>query len=208
MIKTIKTFKLVSLSLIFFLILTSVGTPLFNNKVSAESNEEYTEKDVEELAGFLEILFGEDGEKYLEYNDYGDFIGIKQEVLEEKGLSNQQHKKLINELEKQNLITSNKVELSSDNNISLASKNPVGKKYNPKWVKVRDDCLVNELKTAYGPAAFTAIYKYIKEEAWTKAAKKLLKLGIKGIVPGLISDFLWTVGLCADQANKKYEPFI
>ena len=64
------------------------------------------------------------------------------------------------------------------------------------------------MKDAYGPAAFTAIWTYLKNSDWTNAAKKLLKLGVKGSVPGIVASMMWNIASCGDVASKKHKRYL
>ena len=64
------------------------------------------------------------------------------------------------------------------------------------------------MKDSYGSAAFSAIYTYLKNKDWTNAAKKLLKLGVKGSVPGLVATMMWNIAHCGDVASKKHKCYL
>lgn len=192
-----KMSKIISLSLVFTLLLTSINL----SKTSAEANLDYTEEDVEELANVLEAIF----EESIVYND-DDFVGFKQDVLNNEVL-NTEYAEIIDELEEQDLIINNNDKLLIDNNYDIGIS-AIGKKENPKWTKARDNCFYEKMKDSYGPAALNTIWLYIKNKDWTNAAKKLLKLGVKGNVAGIVTNMMWSIASCGDVASKKHKRYL
>ena len=203
-----KMTKFISLSLIVALLLT----PFSSCKTSAESNVDYTDEDVEELANVLEAIF----EESVVYSDDGNFFGLDQDVLNDKVL-NTEYAEIIDEFEEQDLIVDKSLTVIPNNREKLIiDKNfdedvftiNVKRKENPKWTAARDKCFYAKMKDAYGPAAFTAIYTYLKNKDWTNAAKRLLKLGVKGSVPGLAATLMWSIASCGDVASKKHKRWL
>lgn len=108
------------------------------------------------------------------------------------------------------IINKNSKELIIDKNYDndMFTINSIKRKENPKWTAARDKCFYDNMKHAYGPAAFSAIYTYLKNKDWTNAAKKLLKLGIRGSVPGFVATMMWNIAYCGDVASKKHKRWL
>lgn len=192
--------KFVSFSLVFTLLLTSINVSVSSGKVAAATNKNgnYTEDDVDELANVLEVFF----EKGVIYDEDGTPKGYDRDILK-KELSESEYSSLIDYLEDENVL------FDSDNESNftyeeldfsdLPKLRAAGK--TPKEAYV-DNCIVDELNNAFGLAAVTGVVQAIKEKSFKKAAKKLLKSGVKGV--GVPVTLGWILSTCLVKADKKY----
>lgn len=186
--------KLVSLSLVCSILLMNFNFSLISSKASAKSTQDYSEKEVEELANELESVF----EGSMIYDDDGEVIGVDSEIVK-RNVSNTKYAYLLDDLEGQGII-------EKDNNSNIVT--PELLKTNPKWTEASNKCIKSKIKDTYGPTALTAIWEAGKDGNWKKGAKKLLKLGIKGSVPGLVASLTWFSVSCGDEASKKYDKYL
>ncbi|WP_368653754.1 hypothetical protein AB4Y30_01450 [Ornithinibacillus sp. 4-3] len=187
--------KFISISLIFTLLLTSINVSVLSGKVvAAEENksDNYTEEDVEELAHVLEILF----DKGIIYDENGVQKGFDRELVK-KELSDTEYSDLISDLEDENLLYDSNEELISNNVpiFSIASKTP--------REAYLDKCITNELSNAFGLAAAKTIIDAIKNKSFKKAAKALLKAGIKGVGVPVTLGYILTS--CLIKTDKKFK---
>lgn len=121
-----KMTKFISLSLIVALLLT----PFSSCKTSAESNVDYTDEDVEELANVLEAIF----EECVVYSDDGNFFGLDQDVLNDKVL-NTEYAEIIDEFEEQDLIVDKSLTVIPNNREKLIIDKILMKMYSPLMLR-------------------------------------------------------------------------
>lgn len=195
--------RFVSFSLVVALLLTTINTTILSGKAAAATvtndNEDYTEEDVEELAGLLEILF----EKGIIYDENGTRKGYDREIFK-KELAGTEYSSLIDDFEDENLL----LDLDNENNFTYEELNfsnlpklrAAGKTPREAYV---DQCIVDELNNAFGLAAAKGLVDAIKEKSFKKAAKLLLKAGVKGVgVPVTLGYILTT---CLIKGDKKFK---
>lgn len=185
--------KVISLGLIFSLLLTTFS--FSSSKASAESDQAYTEEDVEELANLLEVLF----EEGIVYDYSGSPIGFNKEVLDEKVLTTE-YSYLINEFEEEGLIIDTSAQEKRFSETLVINEIELARSKRDKFL---DQCVAKKLNDSYGIAAATGIVKAIRGKQYTKAAKKILALGVKGTIPGIIGTLGWILGSCIYEADKK-----
>lgn len=181
------------IGIIAMLVISAMNLSMLNSKVSAGSEEVYfTDADVEELAEVLELLFDQST-----ITEDGVIVNYNEDLLHNKlGL---EYPGIARFVENSN---------PGDITTMYIPYEPIGKKQNPKWTAESNKCVLNKLNDSYGPAAATAILDAIMNKNWTKGAKKLLQLGIKGTIPGIAANLLWIAASCGDQASKKYPRYI
>ncbi|MGX4667806.1 hypothetical protein JNUCC74_01055 [Cerasibacillus sp. JNUCC 74] len=179
--------------IVFALLITNFSIP-----VNASEANVYDEKEVEELANVLEILF----DKSIVYGIDGGPVGYSRGILEKELSKFPEYIYLIDELEKEGvLIDDNRLNQSSIQIRSL-------RRENPKWVNYSERCIRKGLSNAFGPAAITGVWEAIRDGNFKKGAKKLLKLGVKGSIPGIMATAMWEVNKCNSKANKKYKRWL
>jgi hypothetical protein len=179
---------------VFALLITSFSIPVN----ASEANAVYDEKEVERLANVLEILF----DKSMVYDINGEPVGYSKGILEKELSKFPEYLYLIGDLEKEGVILDdNRLNQSSIQIRSL-------RRENPKWVNYSERCFRKGLNNAYGPAAITGVWEAIKKGNFKKGAKKLLKLGVKGSLPGIMATVIWEYNKCNTKANKKYKRWL
>lgn len=185
--------KIISLSLVFSLILTTFSW----SQTSAESNLTYTEEDVEELANVLEVLF----DTGVVYDYDGNIIGFDEEIIEREILDTQ-YSFLVDDIKELGLIVDNPPNNKTELTENYTNYNQVVP-FKTKRDAFIDQCILNKLNDSYGIAAATAIITAIKNKQWTNAAKRLIKLGIKSAPTVIIANLGWILGSCIYAADKK-----
>lgn len=184
--------KVISLSLIFSLLLTSLSI----SKASAESiNLDYSEEDVEELANLLEVLF----EESMVYDNNGSPIGFDKEVLNEKVLTTE-YSSLIDDFEEQGLIIDSSDEITES---VMSNEFEVMAKSRSKRDLFLDKCIAGKLNDSYGVAAVSVIITAIHQKQWKIAANRLIRMGVKAAPPVIIANLGWILGSCIYAADKK-----
>lgn len=184
--------RVVSLSLVFSLVVTfSLG----QTQVSAESDLTYTQDDVEELANVLELLF--DKGQILDHN--GDWIGFDEDILEQE-LLDTDYSFLVDDLKEQGMIIDDAINSEIESNIKSTNYSPMAKSPRDAFL---DRCVLQKLNDSYGVAATTAIVNAIKNKQWTKAATRLIRLGVRAAPPVIIANLGWIITSCLHEANKR-----
>lgn len=186
-------FRTISITLVVSFILTSLNV----QHIKAQKvDNNYNEKEVQELAAVLELIY----DKSAIYDGESEIIGFNKKILENGLKDLPEYNYLIDEFEEGNLLI--------QTNQSSSEFSTFAYKRNPKWQQANNKCISRELKSAFGPAAATAIINAVKNKAWKKAAKKLLKLGIKSSLPGLMGTLGYISVKCGEEANMKHKPFL
>lgn len=193
--------RFVSFSLVVALLLTTINTTILSSKVEAVVNDnyDYTEEDVEELAGVLEVIF----EKGIIYDENGSEIGYDKEIINEE-LSGTEYSDLIDDFEEKGLFlnSDNKNYFSYDELENFGDVLPMvqasGKSKRDAYI---DNCLVGKLSDSFGVGAITTVVEAIRQKSFIKAAKELLKVGVKG--GGIVITLGWMLTSCIASADKK-----
>ncbi|MGM0943134.1 MAG: hypothetical protein ACQEWU_19570, partial [Bacillota bacterium] len=160
----------------------------------ASEADKYDEKEVENLAKVLEILF----DKSIVYDNNGTPIGFNKNIVETELSKMPDYNYIIDELEKERLLIEDKISLSPMRLL----------KVNPKWAAAKEACFRKEIKKQYGGAALTSAVDMILNGKWKDGAKKLLKLGVRGSIPGIFVTIGLTNGKCGEKASKKYKHYL
>lgn len=80
-----------------------------------------------------------------------------------------------------------------------------GMKKKPAYVRAQNTCITKELKANYGPATvMSTIANLIADKQFTLAAKKILALGIRSNVAGVIVVFSYIMVKCNGQMEKEF----
>ncbi|GAQ18534.1 hypothetical protein OPHB3_2475 [Oceanobacillus picturae] len=195
--------RFVSFSLVVALLITTINTTILSSKVAAATvtttdNGDYTQEDVEELAGVLEILF----EKGIIYDENGAEIGYDKEIIKEE-LSGTEYSSWIDEIEEEGLLfNSDNENYFTHNELKNNNNSPklmaAGKSKRDAYL---DKCITAKLSESFGPVAITAIVHSIRKKSFIKAAKQLLKMGIKS--GGIAISLGWMLSSCIRSADKK-----
>lgn len=169
-----KTLKKIFLMTFIFSLFVSSFSPI-------AKAEEIDEKEVDELAEQLKFIYEEATIK----DRNGNIINLDIKMIEEKYGSSP-------ELD----------ELKSENKITLINKN--NPSITPMNAKL-DRCIEKKIKNGLGDvlslAAITTVIEYIKDGEYTLAAKKLIKLGVKGNAVGITAQLILWWGQCNLSEN-------
>lgn len=175
-----------------------------NPSVKASSNNEPTEKEVNELEKALEVVFDK-----ASVENNGQVVGFKESIIKDELKGNAYYDELYDSLKEGGpLLSDNEAEKYSkgDNQISenaLRAKGG-GKWGATDWLNARNGCMVRKMPDIAGISASSAVIDAITQKSWKKAAKLLLKLGGKGTVVGIAGSLVYEYGQCNAEANKKY----
>lgn len=182
--------KIILTVLSMVVIYSVVGEGYFSQASSLKTKED----EVNKLAKELEVIF-EQASVY-----QGEtLVGFDKQTIIDK-IEGDNKQEIIHEFESKDLF----VDKNNINNGAIMSK--VSKKASvvQKRRNYYNKCIGNKLNGSYGPTAATAVFSYIYNKQYKMAAKKLIKLGIKGSVPGLIGNLAYIQISCGISADRKY----
>ncbi|WP_078381351.1 hypothetical protein [Sutcliffiella halmapala] len=197
--------NLIVFSLVFILL---VGT--FSGVATAsEITEE--EKLIEEVAEQLEFLF----ETAVIKDAYGNKIGVDFEMFEEKYGSSPELDILKGD--KDNFLSFIQYFDSEPEEYietpmfgsqlmvrsSAQKKKPWVRGQNPALDKCIQDKIVKEYKQYFSITALTTVMQLMSEGKYTDAAKRLLRIGVKGNVLGVVATLMYFWGACAWETSPK-----
>lgn len=139
---------------------------------SAQEIKKQEEKEIKEIAEQLEFIF----EKAAIKDTNGKLIGLDIKMIEEKYGPSPELDQLKQEME-----------IGSNPPISMYSR-------------AVDDCLERKIKDGFGDligiSAITTIITYITDGEYEKAAKKLIKIGIRGNAIAIAGTLYYYFGTC------------
>lgn len=193
--------KAISISLVFALLLTGLNFSLFSSQASAQSTQ--LDEEVEELAKDLEAIFGDS----IIYDESGEAVGFDPFIIK-KNIADSEYAYLADEISDAVLNYNQTQTIESYDVTDFVITPMAAKKRNPKWTEAQNQCIIDSLKANFGAAAVSGILNAIKQGKWGDAAKKLIKFGVKGSVPGLMISLAVTAADCGDKASKKYPRYI
>lgn len=179
-----------------FLFLSMIFALVFSSFTSVASANEA--KEVENLAEQLEFLFEEAAVK----DNFNNIVDFDIEKLERKYGTSPELKELESVIYSQYVQPKRKLVVSpvvkNDNLITPNHHIPEPDEF--------DYCLQRKItknfKEVFSVNAIATIVSLIHEKQYTKAAGKLIKMGVKGNVFALAGQIAWYWGQCAIEVSK------
>lgn len=182
----------ISVSVLTFAFLTSPIAAVANAKEinQVEQQEQQEEKQIEEFAEILKFVWEEASIK----DDKGEIIGFDIEKIENTyGPSSSEDQEALEDIINFNLEN----EKSSDETYNNIKDNSG---LITTYTAAVDKCVNKEVADYFGsflgPAAFTAILQLMYNGDYTEAAKKLIKIGVKGNVLSIAGTLSYILVSC------------
>lgn len=123
-------------------------------------------------------------------------------MFEEELQGNENYQEVINQLEEEDLFAEITEPTMSTRTVACEWH---GMKKKPAYVKAQNTCITKELKANYGPVTvMSTIANLIADKQFTLAAKKILALGIRSNVAGVIVVLGYIMVKCNKAMEKKY----
>ncbi|WP_100332483.1 hypothetical protein [Bacillus xiapuensis] len=168
-----------------------------SNKQTFEEEIEVSEEEVELLAKSLELVY-ESGQ----VTQNNKLIGFNQQKFEEELAGLEGSKEVIQQLEENNLFAEVPEQIISPR---LAACAWHGMKEKPAYIKAENTCIKNGLKANYGPVTtISTIANLIADKEFTLAAKKIIALGIRSNIAGVIVTVSSILLDCSKKMEKKF----
>ncbi|MEC2922194.1 hypothetical protein WAG12_06230 [Bacillus cereus] len=187
-----KKYFLVCLSFLMFF--SVLGT---SHLVQAEDNVD--SQKVKELAEVLEFI----DTKATKKDSQGNIIAMNFDLIEEKYGEMAEIKALKEQAQSLNDEFSISEEIPSD--VAYASN--IVLRQREQWIRMHNACLKRELTNSYkefiSVSTITTLVQWIQNGQYTKAAKKLISLGVRGNVVALGATIVYKVGTCGDELKRK-----
>lgn len=180
----------------FMVVVLFVGT-MSPKTIAQENNEEYSDEDVELLAKSLELIY-ETGQ----VTEGNKILGFNKEKFEEVLTADENSKEIISVLEEEGLFA----EVTEPNISTFAvACDWYLMKEKPAYTKAQNKCISDGLKANYGPITIVStIANLIADKEFKLAAKKILEIGIKGNIAGIIVTLSIILVDCNNEMDKKF----
>lgn len=198
--------NLLKTGLIFSIVISAV----FGTYASTTNAKKYDKKHEEEvlLASVLELIY-ESGKVT---DEQGNIIGYDKKVFEKELKQFDSYKTIIKEMETAGLFVDNKRKGKKNSNNEDAVVNPAaagcvwhGMKEKPEYIATENECIYNGIKSAYGPVTIAStIANLIADKEFVLAAKKIIALGIRSNIAGIIVTLASIQLKCAKEMDKKF----
>lgn len=173
-----------------------IGT-MGTKTIAKESNVGYTDEDVELLAKSLELIY-ETGQ----VTEGNKILGFNKEKFEEELKENENYKEIISGLEEEGLFA--EVTKPTISTFAVACDWYLMKE-KPAYTAAQNKCIADGLKANYGPITVTSsIANLIFDKEFTLAAKKILELGIKSNLAGVIVTLSIILVSCNIEMEEKF----
>lgn len=189
-------YKILSMLMMVVLLTGTIGTAasakgstqVLNNDV------EFSEEDVELLAKSLELIT-ETGQ----VTEENRLLGYNQQRFEDELSGLEGAREVVQQLEQDNLFVETPEPLMST---QVVACNWYLMKDKPSYLRAENTCIKNGLKSNYGPVTVAStIANLIADKQFTLAAKKILALGIRSNIAGIVV----TLSIILVDCSKKME---
>lgn len=190
--------KILSLVLIIALINNSIGSIVIASvNDTSNTDGQISESDVELLAKTLELIY-ESGQ----ITEGNKVLGFNQEMFEEELQGLEGYEEIITEFEKNELF----VEITRPTmSTYVAACGWYLMKDKPEYLAAENECIMEGLKANYGPVTVVAtIANLIADKEFKLAAKKILALGIKSNIAGIVVVLASILGDCGKKMEKRF----
>lgn len=152
--------------------------------------------DVEILAKSLELMY-ETGQ----VTQGNKILGFNKEMFEEELQGIDNYEETIESLEENDLF----VEPTMTTSTYAVPCDWYLMKEKPSYVKAQNKCIKDGLKSNYGPVTvLSTIANLINDKEFKLAAKKILALGIKSNVAGIVVTLSYILITCNHKMDKKF----
>lgn len=191
-----KWFRFLTAFLVTILLTGTISTGALSAS-AATVNTQILDEDVEALAKALELIF-ESGQ----ITEGNEILGYNKKMFEKELQGNENFQEVINQLEEEGLFAEITEPTMSTRAVACDWH---GMKKKPAYVKAQNTCITNELKANYGPVTVVStIANLVADKQFTLAAKKIIALGIRSNVAGIIVTLGYIMLKCNKEMEKKY----
>ncbi|MBK3496668.1 hypothetical protein JFL43_17735 [Viridibacillus sp. YIM B01967] len=193
---------LFKLSMVVSIVMLSFFS-VFAGTTKALENENVSEE-VALLAISLNLIF----EKGIVTDEKGYTLGYDKEIFENELKDHEGYEEIIQQMEDADVFV-DKNELNSTKVPKIAPR-AVGcgwylMKDKPEYLSASNKCISEGLKAAYGPVTVVStIANAIFDKEFTFAAKKLLALGVRSNLAGVVATMVMIQMDCAKKMDKKF----
>lgn len=183
-----------------FLILTSIA--LFIGTVSTktmakENNLAYSEEDVQLLAKSLELIY-ETGQ----VTKGNKILGFNKAIFEEELKNEKNYGEIISILEDYGMFAEVSEPTISTRAVAC---DWYLKKEKPEYIQAQNKCITDGLKANYGFATgLSTIANLIADKEFTLAAKKIVALGLRSNIAGIIVTLSYILITCNNEMEKQF----
>lgn len=185
-------YKILSSLVIIILLTGSISTT-----TTAKMKTQISDEDVELLAKSLELIY-ESGQ----ITEGNKIIGFNKQKFEEELQGKENYEEIINQLEENDLFA--EVTKPYISTTAVACEWYLMKE-KPSYTNAQNTCIKNGLKANYGPVTvLSTIANLIADKEFTLAAKKILALGIKSNIAGVVVTLSYILIDCNIKMDKKF----
>lgn len=183
-----------------FLILTSIA--LFIGTVSTktmakENNLAYSEEDVQLLAKSLELIY-ETGQ----VTKGNKILGFNKAIFEEELKNEKNYEEIISILEDYGMFA--EVSEPTISTRAVACDWYLMKE-KPEYIQAQNKCIIDGLKANYGfVTGLSTIANLITDKEFTLAAKKIVALGLRSNIAGIIVTLSYILITCNRKMEKQF----
>lgn len=157
-------------------------------------DESISDADVEILAKSLELITGAG-----QVTEGNKLVGFNKQIFEKELRGIENYEDIIKELEQSDLF----VEPTMSTYVVACEWHLMKKK--PAYIKAHNTCITNGIKANYGPVTVgSSIVNLIADKNFTLAAKKILALGVKSNVAGVVFTLSSVLISCSKKMEKQF----
>lgn len=157
-------------------------------------DESISDEDVELLAKSLELMYGTG-----QVTDGNEIVGFNKQTFEKALQNTENYEEIMTELEGNDLFA----EPTMSTYVVACEWYLMKKK--PAYIKAQNTCITDGLRDNYGPVTvLTSIANLLADREFTLAAKKILALGIRSNVAGVVVVLAIIMVDCDKKMKKKF----
>ncbi|HHT9657198.1 hypothetical protein [Staphylococcus caprae] len=154
------------------------------------------EEKVDRVANVLKVY--NEHEDAIVYDDTNQTAKVKASVLQQE-MPTKEYNEVITDLDKEGMVANETTNYHRGLGEGIPDNRTKNQKKRKSYI---DDCAGNELSKTYGKKAANAVKKIVLSKDYKKAAKKLVKRGVKS------GNIVYTLGKilykCTSKGAKKY----
>ncbi|MEX3625034.1 hypothetical protein [Viridibacillus arvi] len=194
---------LVKLSMVVSIVMLSFFSVFTGTTKAVEfvGEEEIVSEDIELLETALNLIF----DKGIVTDEKGYTLGFDRNIFEKELKNYESYEDIIKQMEDMGAFAE-----TNSNKIPEIAPRAVGcgwylMKDKPEYLSASNKCLSDGLKAAYGPiTVISTIVNAIFDKEFTFAAKKLLQLGVRANLAGVVATLIMIQMDCAEKMDKKF----
>lgn len=185
---------------IFSLFGGSIGTA---KAVEFDSENEIITEETAALAEVLRVVF-EDG---LATDKNGFVLGYDREIFEEELRGHEAYEEIIQQIDEAGMFVDKTEDEIESNKVSpmVVACEWHGMKDKPEYTNAANKCILGELESNYGPVTVVStIANLIGDKEFTLAAKKILALGVRSNIYGVVVTLGYIQIKCINEMEDRF----